>query len=47
VCGYLTSYSYKTLSLSTISTQTPLDDLEDCSEQPWKTDDDEEDNENY
>jgi hypothetical protein len=34
--------SYKILSLSTISTPSPLDDLKECNEYPWKTEDDEE-----
>jgi hypothetical protein len=42
VCGYLTSYSYKILSLSTISTPTPLDDLKECNEHPCVIEDDEE-----
>jgi hypothetical protein len=33
--SWVTSYSYKILSLSTVSTPTPLDDLKDCNEYPW------------
>jgi hypothetical protein len=29
------THSYKILSLSTISTPTPLDDLKECNEYPW------------
>jgi hypothetical protein len=36
------SHSYKILSLSIISTQTSLDDLKECKEHPWKTEDGEE-----
>jgi hypothetical protein len=32
---YRTSHSYKILSLSTISTPTPLDDLKECNEYLW------------
>jgi hypothetical protein len=35
VGGYCTSYSYKILSLSTISTPTLLDDLKECNEYTW------------
>jgi hypothetical protein len=30
------------ISLLTISTPTPLDDLKECNEHPWKTENDEE-----
>jgi hypothetical protein len=38
----LISRSYKILSLSTISTPTPLDDFKEYNEHPWETEDGEE-----
>jgi hypothetical protein len=44
---FISFHGYKILSLSTISTPTPLDDLKECKRYPWITeygDEDEEKN---